>query len=375
MKQICEKDKCTGCSVCINSCPKKCITMKENQYGILVPNIDENKCINCNLCIKNCPENNPIEFHMPLRVYAAWSLDEEERRKSASGGIAWEIYRYIINNGGIAVGTQYDENMNLVYKMTNTIEEARKYKGSKYVQSYIGNLYIQIEQQLKRKKEVIFIGTPCQVSGLKSFLKSKDANNLITVDLVCHGVPPIKYFKDYLKYLKTQNKIDNVTFRGENNWNFTGYEKGKVVYKRHNKEDLYYKAFLKGIFYRDNCYQCRYAKKERISDITIGDFWGIGKEILFNYDIHNGVSLILVNTKKGEKLIENIKPQIFIEERTIEEAQKGNAQLNHPSYKNEDAENFKELYRKYGFKDAIENMQKEGRKENENGDIINAESK
>lgn len=374
MKQICEKSACTGCSACMNSCPKNCIEMKEDEYGILMPNIDENKCINCNLCIKKCPENNSIEFHIPLRVYAGWSLDKEERKKSASGGIAWEIYKYVINHEGIAVGTQYNENMNLVHKMTDTIEEVKKYKGSKYVQSYIGNLYIQIEEQLKRKKEVVFIGTPCQVSGLKSFLKNKDTSNLITVDLVCHGVPPIKYFKDYLKYLKIQNKIDNVTFRGENNRHFTAYKKEKIVYKRHSKEDVYYSAFLEGLFYRENCYQCRYAKKERVSDITIGDFWGLGDEIPFNHKIEDGVSLILVNTKKGDKLIQDIKSQIFIEARTIEEAQKGNEQLNHPSYKNKNAEVFKKLYKKYGFKVALENTLERG-KLDEDRDIINAKGK
>lgn len=360
MKQICKENKCTGCSTCMNVCPKNCITMKENTQGILMPNINEEKCINCNLCVKKCPENNQSEFYVPLRVYAGWSLDKEERRKSASGGIASEMYKYIINHGGMAVGTQYDENMNLVHKITNKMEEVKKYKGSKYVQSYIGKVYTQIEKELKESKKVIFIGTPCQVNGLKSFLKNKDDDKLITVDLVCHGVPPIKYLKDYLEYLKIQKQIDNITFRGENNWHFTGYKKGKIIYKKHNKEDLYYKAFLDGLFYRENCYQCRYARKERVADITIGDFWGIGEEIPFNYEIEEGVSLILVNTGKGYELIQKMKSQIFIEERTIEEAQKGNAQLNYPSHKNPNTQIFRELYEKYGFEEAIEKSLKGG---------------
>ena len=359
MKQICERSKCTGCSTCMNVCPKNCITMKDNQYGIPMPSIDEDNCMNCNMCVKKCPENNQIELNVPLKVYAGWSIDREERKKSASGGIAWEMYKYIINHGGIAVGTQYDENMNLVHKMTDKIEEAKKYKGSKYVQSYIGKVYTQIKEQLKKNKKVIFIGTPCQVNGLKSFLRKEDNSNLITVDLVCHGVPPIKYLKDYLKYLKIQNEIDEISFRGENNWHFTGYQNEKIIYKKHNKEDLYYRAFLKGIFYRENCYQCRYARKERVSDITIGDFWGIGKEIPFNHEIEDGVSLILINTKKGNKLIQEIKPQIFLEERTIEEAQKGNAQLNQPVHTNIKVELFRELYEKYGFEVAIEGTLKE----------------
>ena len=354
MKQICKENTCTGCSTCMNICPRDCITMEENEYGVLMPNIDKEKCINCNLCIKNCPENNEIQFYNPLKVYAGWSLDPEERRKSSSGGIAWEMYKYIITNGGIAVGTQYDDNMNLVHTMTNKIEDVRKYKGSKYVQSHIGKMYTKIKEKLKLKEKVLFIGTPCQVNGLKNFLKNDDCDNLITVDLVCHGVPPIKYLKDYLEYLKIQKEIDNVAFRGENNWHFTAYKKGKIIYKKHNKEDLYYKAFLDGLFYRENCYQCRYARKERVGDITIGDFWGIGKEIPFNHETQDGVSLILINTQKGNELIQEIKSQIFIEERTLEEAQKGNAQLNYPSIKKANAQEFKELYKKYGFKIAID---------------------
>ncbi len=373
MKQICERNTCTGCSTCMNVCPRNCITMEEDEYGVLIPSINEKKCINCNICIKKCPENNEIEFYTPLKAYAGWSLNKEIRKKSASGGIAWEMYQHIINLGGVVVGTEYDENMNLVHKMTNKIEEAKRFRGSKYVQSYIGKIYTQIREELKNEKKVIFIGTPCQVSGLRNFLKDENNKHLITVDLVCHGVPSIRYLKDYLKYLKIQKKIDNITFRGENNWHFTGYKKGKIIYKKYNKEDLYYKAFLDGLFYRENCYQCRYARIERVADVTIGDFWGIGKEILFKHEIEDGVSLILVNTEKGDKLIQELKTQIFLEERTIEEAQKGNEQLNHPSHKNVNTQFFKELYRKYGFEIAITRTLKGG-KINENRNIINAKS-
>ena len=283
MREICDKNRCTGCSACLNSCPKKCITMKEDEYGVLIPYIDEDKCINCNICRKVCPENNEIDLKEPLKVYAAWSLDEKIRKKSSSGGIAWEMYKYIIEHGGIAVGTKFDNEMNLSHQIATNMNELEGFRGSKYIQSSIGTIFTQIKPYVEQNKNVIFIGTPCQVNGLESFFKNKEIENIINVDLICHGVPPVKYLKEYLKYLKLNNKIDNITFRGENNWHFTGYKKGKIIYKKHNKEDFFYKSFLNGLFYRENCYKCRYARKERVGDITIGDFWGLGDDIPFNH--------------------------------------------------------------------------------------------
>jgi len=352
--QICKKNECTGCGACYNVCPKKCIELKEDEEGVIRPDINEEKCIHCNICVKTCPENNKIEFYTPTKVYAAWSLDDDIRKQSSSGGIAYEIYKYIVSNGGLAVGTKFNENMILEHTIANNLEEIQSFKGSKYVQSSIGDIYNKIKQNLKLNKKVVFVGTPCQVSGLKSFVKNIDTKNLITIDLVCHGVPPIKYFKDYLKYLEIDLNIDNVSFRGINNWNFTAYKNNDIIYKKHNKEDLYYKSFLKGLFYRPNCYQCKYARRERIADITLGDFWGIGKNIEFNYDIKDGVSLILVNTAKGNDLIEEIKSKLFIEERTIEEACLENKQLNYPSPKHEKTDEYKKLYKENGFKVAIE---------------------
>ena len=357
MKKICDKNKCTGCSTCINICPKKCITMKEDEYGVLMPYINEKECINCNMCEKICPENNPVEYNQPIKVFAGWSLDENVRKKSSSGGIAYEMYKYVIENNGIAVGTSFDKNLNLIHKIATNIEEINEFRGSKYVQSSIGRVYEEIKKLVKKGDTIIFIGTPCQVSGLKSFMGNKNIDNIITVDLICHGVPPIKYLKEYLKYINMHDKIDNISFRGENDGYITGYKKGQIVYKKHKKEDFYYNSFYNGLFNRENCYQCRYAKKERVGDITIGDFWEIGKEIPFNYDITEGVSLILINTYKGYKFLNKINTKIFLEERTLEEALKGNAQLNHPALKNKQTEKFKEIYKKYGLKEAIKNVE------------------
>lgn len=352
--KICKNNNCTACSACYNICPKKCIKMIENEEGILVPSIDEVKCINCNLCIKTCPENNIIDFYNPLKVYAAWSLDEKTRKNSSSGGIAYEIYKYVIENGGVAFGTKFNEKMELKHTMATTLEQVKEFCGSKYVQSYIGKCYLDVKKCLKLNKKVVFVGTPCQISGLKSFLKETDTKNLLMIDLVCHGVPPQKYLKQYIDYLHIDEKVDDISFRGRNNWNFTAYCENEIVYKKHNKEDLYYRAFLEGLFYRENCYNCRYARKERVGDITLGDFWGLGKKVKFHYPIEDGVSLILANTDKGQKIIKKLNKKIFMEERTIEEAVEGNAQLKQPSKKHKNTEKFKQIYIEHGFNIALE---------------------
>lgn len=352
--EICNTNKCTGCSVCYNVCPRKCIKMVENEEGILIPSIDKQKCINCNLCVKKCPENNEINFYNPLKVCAAWSLDEETRKNSSSGGIAYEIYKYVIENDGVAFGTKFNEKMELEHTMATTLKQVKEFCGSKYVQSKIGKSYSDVKSCLKENKKVVFIGTPCQISGLKSFLKEIDTNNLLTIDLICHGVPPQKYLREYLKYLPMHKKVDDISFRGKNNWYFTAYYKNEVIYKKHNKEDLYYRAFLEGLFYRENCYNCRYARKERVGDITLGDFWGLGKKIKFHYPIEDGVSVILINTDKGKKIIENLSKKIFMEERTIEEAIEGNAQLKQPSKKYKNTEKFKHIYIEQGFNMALD---------------------
>ena len=358
--QICNKNSCTGCSACYNICPKKAISMVEDENGSIIPEVDMNKCVNCNMCKKVCPENNEIEYTKPIKVYASWSLDENIRKTSSSGGLAYEIYKYFVHNNGVAVGTKFNENMELKTQVATTLIEVEEFKGSKYVQSLIGDVFLNIKENLLNNKKVVFVGTPCQVMGLKNYLKNVDIQNLFLIDLICHGVPPQKYLKDYLKYLDLKDKIDTISFRGKNNWHFTAYKNDKIIYMKHNKEDLYYKAFLNCLFYRENCYSCKYAKPERVSDISLGDFWGLGKIRKFDYSVKDGVSLILVNSEKGSKLIEDIKDRIFLEERTLEEAMEGNAQLNHPSQKKEITDEFKKLYREQGFNVAIDEVIRKG---------------
>lgn len=372
MKEICSKEKCTGCCACMNKCPQNCIKMKEDEYGSLVPEIDESKCINCNLCLRTCPINNVINSNNPIKAYAAWSLNENERKTSASGGIATTFYKHIVSKGGYIAGTSFNEKMELKHSLVNNEEQIEKFKGSKYIQSYIGYIYRNIKEKLEQGEKVLFIGTPCQVAGVNMYL-NREYKNLITIDLICHGVPSNKLLNEHVKNIENkQGKcINRITFRGEDRYLFTAYQDEKIVYQKSSREDLFLLGFLNGIFSRKSCYQCKYANLNRISDITIGDFLGLGKEKKFKYSTKNGVSLILTNTKKGEKFLEECKNELFLEERDIDEATKENEQLKNPTKETEKHTMFLRLYPKHGFEYSCKKCLKKELKDIKKEKIIN----
>lgn len=349
---ICDKTKCTGCMACYNACPGHCIKMVYDENSILIPEIQIDLCSGCNICSAVCPANKVLETNIPKETYACWNLDEEKRKQSSSGGIASVFYEYFIKNNGIVYGCYYDSNLQLKFSKATSLKEIEKFKTSKYSQSYIGNVYKEIFSYLNKNEKVLFIGTPCQVAGLKTYLR-KDYDNLITIDLICHGVPSQKFIDEYIKSLNLESNPDNLTFRGFHDFYFVLYKNSDIIYSEKAKDDAYYHSFLNGLFYRESCYECKYATSKRISDITIGDFWGLGDQIPFEFDITNGASVVLINTEKGFSLFDNVKDTIFYEKRTLEEALAGNEQLRHPSIKNENYDKFKELYKEYGFDYAI----------------------
>ncbi|MCI8309139.1 MAG: 4Fe-4S dicluster domain-containing protein [Clostridia bacterium] len=351
---ICESNKCTGCMACYSACSKQCISMKLNNYNILLPNIDKTNCNNCNLCIITCPVNNKVNKNKPLEAYACWNLDENDRKSSSSGGLASIFYSHFINNKkASAYGCSYDNNLKLKFYRATKPEELQKFKTSKYSFADIGNTYKEIKKDLDAGLYSIFISTPCQCAGLKNYLK-KDYEKLLIIDLICHGVPPQSYLDEYIQTLNLKEAPDNLTFRGNLDFFFTLYKNNKIIYSEKNNNDKFYTAFLDGLFYRENCYSCEYANPYRIGDITLGDFWGIGKNIPFNHDTTNGTSLVLLNNKKGTKFFEEIKNKIFYEKRNIEEAIEGNAQLKHPSPKHKNYEKFLNIYSQKGIKEALD---------------------
>lgn len=332
--EICESKLCTGCHACYTKCPQNCIEMKENKEGFLYPQIDESKCIGCELCKRVCPVNHPPRFLDNLVTYAAWNKDKKEQRTSSSGGIATGFAKKVIQEGGCVFGAAFESGLVLRHIKAENEEDVERLKGSKYVQSNIGECYQEVMREVKTGRKVLFISTPCQVAGLlKCF--NKPYENLITVDIVCHGTPSQKILKKHILDIEKKNKgrVDGVKFRGEQGFSLECFYEGKKIYMKSSLEDLFFNGFLKGLFYRESCYNCKYARPERVSDITIGDFWGLGKEIPFEYDSKDGISCCLVNSEKGKQFIEENLENIYFVERTCREAVEGNKQLRFPSHR------------------------------------------
>lgn len=344
---ICSREKCLGCYACSNICPKTCIDMKEDELGYVYPEIDSNRCIKCNLCIKVCPTNNEIKFNFPQKAYAMWSLNESDRLTSSSGGAASIFSQYIVENGGIVFGASINK-YRVKHIGIENYEELYKLKGSKYVHSYIGEVFKKIKYELKRNRKVLFIGTPCQVDGLNNYLQ-KEYSNLTTIDIICHGVPSQKFLAEFVDNKINGRTFDRISFRDSDGFYFKIFNEKENLFKEHMRVNLYYRGFMDSLFYRENCYSCPYAKEKRVSDITIGDFWGLGKEKPFNHDVEKGVSVLLPNTMKGIDLIKENSLKMFIEEREVLEAISGNSQLNHPSHRHKKYYKFKQMYLKKGF--------------------------
>ena len=346
---ICEKEKCTGCFACYNICPKNAIKMEEDIYGYIYPKIDKQKCIDCRMCQKICPQcNEKIKFKEPIETFAAYSDDEKIRENSTSGGVATVFYKKIIENGGVGFGLSNIKNNKFCFMKVDTIEKINDVKGSKYVHGYIERTYKEVEEELG-KRTVLFIGTPCQVAGLKAYLR-KEYENLITVDLICHGVPSQKLLLEEFKRLdlKVEN-IDKVSFRCEKGYFLKCYQKENIILDIPIDKSYYYKGFMDALFMRENCYNCSFSQKQRVSDITIGDFWGLDIEAKINSNPEKGISVVLPITTKGDDFWNKCKYDFNYERREIQEAVNGNAQLEKTVIKNKNYNKFRKYYIKDGL--------------------------
>ncbi len=350
---ICQKEKCTGCFACYNICPKNAIKMVEDEHGYIYPEIDKEKCINCKLCEKICPSINKIEGKNPLKCYAMIAKDDNKRKASTSGGAATIFSEYILKQGGVVYGAAFKKGCTIEHTRIDKIEDLYKLKGSKYVHSYINEIYKTVKEDLNKKRKVLFTGTPCQIAGLKKYLL-KDYENLYLIDIICHGVPSQKYLKDEL----SDANIDSLSFRDNKGFILKAKDNDTIIKEIEMPDSPYYWMFMNGYSYRENCYNCLYSNNKRCSDITIGDFWGLSENSKL-YDKENrGVSVLLPITDKGIELINNCIDEIIIEERDINEAIKGNSQLRQSVEKNKNYNKFKKNYLKYGFNKAFEKTYK-----------------
>ena len=354
MKTICEQRLCTGCGLCASLCPTSSIMMKTGKLGHLFPIIDNEKCINCGLCTKKCPSINPIELSMSQHAYAAWSKDEYDYRSSTSGGASSVLSQFIIHQGGVVYGCAVLPGATIEHIRIEKKDELYKIKGSKYVQSSIIKILPFIKNDVKEKRAVLFIGTPCQVASVKRLFKHIP-DNLFLVDLICHGTPSQQSLKSYLKRSVSLKAIDDIKFRSGKHYLISVFSNNHLVYTSPERnKDYYLNAFYEGYTLRDSCYQCRYATPQRGSDITIGDFWGLGKESSCEEIPEHkfGISLVLPNTTKGYKLFQRVSSEMNVYERPVAEAIRGNERLTHPVEKTKGARVYRFFQPFMGYRKA-----------------------
>lgn len=354
-----KKENCCGCALCYNVCPKHAISMVEDEFGYVYPNIDEEKCINCGLCKMRCTyQNKDKKLNMPIQVFAACAKDKEILKNSASGGVFSSIAKEFLKQGGVVYGSSMiiKKGESIVkHTRVDNVDELYMLQGSKYVQSNIKETYFQIKNDLYNGKKVLFSGTPCQVASVKEFMNDK---NLLTIDIICHGVPNNKMFNDYLQVIekKERDNIKEFKFRDKTKgWglfaSYTFNNSNKKIIKP-AYELSYYQLFLDSKIYRKNCYNCPYAKESRCSDITIGDYWGFKQEypnIADKFNDKDGISCILINTEIGKKYIEEYKDELDLIDSDIQKVSRHNKQLKKPSEYPYDREKILLLYNRYGF--------------------------
>ncbi|OPJ55311.1 Coenzyme F420 hydrogenase/dehydrogenase, beta subunit C-terminal domain [Alkalithermobacter paradoxus] len=336
---------CMGCHGCLNICPENCISMEEDKEGFLYPKVDYGICINCNHCINVCPIINKTLVENNPSAYACINNNEEIRLASSSGGIFTLVAEYVIDKGGIVFGACFNNRFELEHDYVKTRKELSKLRGSKYLQSKVGNSYNKAKYFLDSGTKVLFTGTPCQIEGFKAFLGRKKYDNLITIDIICHGVPSPKVWRKYVEFRerKADSLTQRISFRLKNEgwkrYSVSFSFKNNTEYRRNLNEDLYMKAFLKDVCLRPSCYDCEFKTLNRQSDITLADFWGIGN-ILPEMDDDKGTSLVFINSEKGRKIFNSISGDMKFKEVDIYEAVKYNSAAIKSVQKNPNREKF-----------------------------------
>ena len=319
---------CSGCYACQTICPRYCITMQSDEEGFWYPKINSERCIDCGLCRKICPVLRDKKAEASPIAYAAYNKREEIRMASSSGGLFSLLAEYVIQRDGVGFGACFDERFHVVHQYTERKEELEKFRGSKYVQSKIGESYQKVKEFLMDGRMVLFTGTPCQIGGLKAYLQ-KEYENLICQDMICHGVPSPKVWDRYLKYRETiaGSAAQKITFRGKKNgwkrFSLSFSFKNDSEYDETLDRDFMMTAFLKNVCLRPSCYNCSFKNIRRESDITLADFWGI-QNIFPGMDDDKGTSLLILNSLKGKALFEKVKNGMEYRSVALQEAIKYN---------------------------------------------------
>ena len=355
---ICPHDQCTGCAACLNSCSHNAIKMVQGINGHLYPEVNDDVCVGCKLCVNICPNNHLPEYHKNMAAYIATAIDSDEAKTSTSAGIATVFSRFIIRQGGVVYGSSGIDCTHIHHIRVNSEHELYKIKGSKYVHSAIEDILLKVKTDLKIGLKVLFIGTPCQVSGLLSYLR-KPYDNLYTIDFVCHGVPSQQILTDcIIACLPNENpsKIDlkfRIKEKGKSRYGLFAFDKdGKTLYRSLFPDNGYITGFLYGLFYRESCYQCHFTRPERVSDLTVGDYWDREHQInLVNSS--EGLSMLAINTEKGSVLVNKCDGMIMKNPYDYSQLVIRNGQLSHPIKKHSRYETFKRDYMEKGALLAI----------------------
>lgn len=344
MIQITDKKKCCGCSACAQICPRQCITMQEDEQGFLYPKVDKDACVACHLCEKVCPVLNQREDKQPTEVYAAKNPNEEVRLKSSSGGIFSILAEKVLEEKGVVFGAKFNDKWEVEHGYIEDINDLDNLRRSKYVQSNIKDNYKKAEEFLKQGRKVLFTGTPCQIAGLKNYLR-KDYDNLLCVDVVCHGAPSPRVWRDYLSFirrpegagvgkntvsfscLKEMPVITGISFRDKSTgWQKYGFnvliasevsnqnsvsrplntiDKNVFIHETLDK-NIFMQGFLKDLYLRESCYHCPAKKGKSHSDITLADFWGINN-VFPKINDDKGVSVVMINSEKGKQIFDSLE--------------------------------------------------------------------
>ncbi len=308
-----DKSMCNGCEICTKVCPTNAIKMVEDQEGFFYPEIDKDKCINCNKCKNICSNYNTSLGNE--KVYVAINKNEKELEESSSGGMFYILAKYVIEKNGVVFGVEYDENLKVRHNFYETLEECKRFQGSKYVRSDINDSYRKVEEFLKDDRYVLFTGTPCQCNALKTYLV-KEYEKLILCDIICHANPSQKVFDKYKNEIENSRdkKIKMIYFRTKNNgWR---NQTPIIEYMDNEKEEekTFFSAFVKELINRPSCHSCVFASSNRVTDFSIGDFWGIEKVMPEVEDKDTGISLFMVNSKKASEVFDNVKEYIKYKE-------------------------------------------------------------
>ncbi|WP_168354432.1 Coenzyme F420 hydrogenase/dehydrogenase, beta subunit C-terminal domain [Parabacteroides distasonis] len=355
---------CTGCAACIDICPKGCIRMEEDdRLGHIYPVVDKESCVDCHLCENVCPVDN-AEFISPdyVKAYVGKGSAEEVFSSASGGGLAI-LSRSLIDKGFVVYGVRYDHDLSVIHDRATTVEECEAFRKSKYVQSDTNHCYRRIGEDLKQGRKVFFTGVSCQCAALMNFLRQRHipTDNLLTANILCHGVPSPKMFESYREEQKQLFGRKTIGFQFKNKRAFKGEINSRTAYIEYEdgssrivgiKEDPFLSFYYHRIGYRPSCGSCRFTTKQRVSDFTFADAWNYDK-VDPSYDPLSGVSLILVNTDKASLYFEDVRDALNVKSISKEWALNSQGLFNHPTSLHPRDEEFYALFEELGFSGAV----------------------